>query len=94
MILKPRWLNVGPDHLSRIEIGEDPTNLEEGLLDVKLFVVCIANDHFADIIQFLTTGITLEGYSTQQKKELVVHTLDCSIIVGHLYNMGTHEILH
>ena len=27
-----RW-NVGPDHLSRIETGEEPSYLEEGLLD-------------------------------------------------------------
>jgi len=26
-------LNAGPHHLSRIETGEEPTNLEEGLSD-------------------------------------------------------------
>eukprot|EP00253_Pinus_taeda_P029644 PITA_29644 len=81
------------NHLSRIEIGEEPTNIDEGLLDVQLFVVRIANDNFVDIIYFLTTGTTLEGYSTQQKKELVVYAVDFSIIVGHLYKMGTDEIL-
>lgn len=34
IILKPGRLNVRPDHLSQNEIGEEPTNLEEGLLDV------------------------------------------------------------
>jgi len=33
VIMKPGRLNVGPYHLSLIEIGEEPTNLEEGLLD-------------------------------------------------------------
>lgn len=56
MIVKPGTLNVGRDHLSKIEIGEEPTNLEEGLLDAQLFIVHIANDHFVDIIQFLSTG--------------------------------------
>ena len=31
IIVKPVRLNVGPDHLSRIETGEEPTNIEEGL---------------------------------------------------------------
>eukprot|EP00253_Pinus_taeda_P034321 PITA_34321 len=93
VIVKPRQLNAGPDHLSRIETGEEPTNLEEGLPDVKLFAVCVADDHFAYIIQFLTTGITPKGYSTEHKKELVVRAADFSIIARHLYKMGTNEIL-
>ena len=56
--------------------------------------MCIVDDHFAHMIHFLTTRTTPEGYSTQQKKELVVCIIDFSIIVGHLYKMGTDEILH
>ena len=33
VIFKPGQLNAGPDHLSCIETGEEPTNLEEGLPD-------------------------------------------------------------
>jgi len=55
--------------------------------------MCVANNHFADSIQFLATGTTLEVYSNQQKKELVVHVADVSIIAGHLYKMGLDEIL-
>jgi len=29
VIVKPGKLNVGLDHLSQIEIGEEPTNLKE-----------------------------------------------------------------
>ena len=93
VIVKPGWLNVGPDHLSCIETGEEPTNLEEGLPDVQLFAVCIADGHFEDIIHFLTTGTVPKGYTVQQKKELVVRVTDFSIIVGHLYKMGSDEIL-
>jgi hypothetical protein len=32
-IVKPGKLNVGPDHLSRIMNGEEPTNLEDKFLD-------------------------------------------------------------
>ena len=30
IIVKPGRLNLGPDHLSRIDSGEEPTNLDEG----------------------------------------------------------------
>ena len=57
VIVKPGRLNAGPDHLSRIETGEEPTNLVEGLPDAQLFVVRVADNHFADIIHFLMTGM-------------------------------------
>ena len=31
IIVKPDLLNAGHDHLSRIEIGEEPTNIEDKL---------------------------------------------------------------
>ena len=31
IIVKPRRLNAGPDHLSRLESGEEPTSLEDSL---------------------------------------------------------------
>eukprot|EP00253_Pinus_taeda_P007634 PITA_07634 len=53
----------------------------------------ITDGHFEDIIHFLTTRTTLEGYIFQQKNELVVHVADFFVIAGHLYKMGTNEIL-
>ena len=91
--MKPRRLNAGPDHLSCIETGEEPTNLEEGLPDVWIFAVCIAESHFEDIIHFLTMGMAPKGYTSQQKEELMVCTTKFSAIAGHLYNMGSDEIL-
>ena len=58
LIVKPRCLNVGPDHLSSIENGDEPVILEEGFPDALLFVVHIVDDHFVDIIEFLSTGTT------------------------------------
>ena len=33
IIVKPGRLNPGPDHLSCIETGEEPTNIDDGLPD-------------------------------------------------------------
>ena len=72
VIVKPGRLNARLDHLLWIETGKDPTNLEEGLSDVQLFTVHVADNHFADIIHFFTTGMAPKGYTSEQKKELVV----------------------
>ena len=82
IIVKPRRLNAGLDHLSYIETGEEPTNLEEGLPYAQLFTIKVVDVHFADIIQFLTTGVAPAKYSVQQKKELVTRATDFTIITG------------
>lgn len=38
--------------MSHIETREEPTNLEEGLPDVQLFALRIADNHFVDIYTF------------------------------------------
>lgn len=48
--MKPQRLNNGPNHLSWIENGNEPTSLEEGFPDAQLFVMCVADEHFANII--------------------------------------------
>jgi hypothetical protein len=55
VIVKPRKLNVGPDNLSRVTNGEEPTNLEDTFHDVQLFSVQIVDDYFANIIEYLST---------------------------------------
>ena len=68
IIIKPGRLNGGPDHLSHIDTGEEPTNLDEGLPDAQLFTIKLVDAHFADIIEFLTTGVAPAAYSVQYKK--------------------------
>ena len=70
--MKPRCLNDGHDHLSRIETSEDLTNIDDGLPDAQLFRVDIADDHYASIIQFLATRVAPEEMLTSDKKPLVV----------------------
>ena len=55
-------LNVGPDHLSRLESGEEPNSLEDHLPDAQLFAIQIAYDYFKDIIEFLTMGTAPKEY--------------------------------
>ena len=88
VVVKPRHLNVGLDHLLQIETREEPTNLEERLPNTHLFVVRIIDSHFDDIIHFLTTSTDPKRYTSQQKKELVVHVVDFFVIARHLYKMG------
>lgn len=63
VIVKLGCLSAGLDHLSKIENGEEPTNLEEGLPNAQLYAVHVIDGQFEDIIHFLTTGTTLQGYS-------------------------------
>ena len=57
-------LNTSLDHLLHIDTGEEPTNIDDGFPDAQLFCVNIADDHYAPIIQFLVTGVSLENLST------------------------------
>jgi len=51
------------------------------------------DDHFTDIVQFLSTGMAPSEYTISQKKRLVVCTVDFSLIASQLYKMGPDEIL-
>jgi hypothetical protein len=93
IIVKPGRMNKGHDHLSRLEHGEELTSLKDTLSDAKLLAIRKIDDHFVEIVQFLSTRMEPSEYTIPQKKQLVVHVVDFSLIVGHLYNMGPDEIL-
>jgi hypothetical protein len=86
-------MNKGPDHLSRLEHGEEPTSLEDTLLDAQFLTIRKSDDHFVYIVQFLSIGMALGEYTIPQKKHLVVNAIDYSLIAGQLYKMGPNEIL-
>lgn len=52
VIVKLGRLSKGPDHLSRIKSGEEPTSLEEGLPDAQLFSVKMVDNYFDNIVEF------------------------------------------
>jgi hypothetical protein len=93
VIAKLGKLNAGPDHLSRITNGEKPMNLEENFPDAHLFSIQVADEYFADIIQYLSTRTAPQEFNTTQKKNLVVRVVDYQLTVGHLYKMGLDIIL-
>ena len=96
VVVKPGQLNVGLDHLSRIESGEEPNSLEDNLPDMQLLVLTMMDDQnkeFNVVIHFLSTRYAPEGFSTNQKKHLVVRAADYTLIARHLYKMGPDKIL-
>lgn len=93
IIVKLGRLNVGPDHLSRLESGEELADLEDSLPDAQLFSIQIIDDYFADIIEFLTTGKAPAEYSEKQRKQLLVKVANFTIISSQLYKLGPDEIL-
>jgi hypothetical protein len=76
-----------------LEHGEEPTSLEDTLSDAQLLAIRKVDDHFTEIVHFLSIGLAPSEYTITQKKQLVVRTTDFSLIVGQLYNMGPDEIL-
>ena len=65
IIVKPGRLNLGPDHLLRLELGEEPTSLDEGLPDAQLFAIHMVDEYFQDIVQYLAIGFPPVKMTTQ-----------------------------
>jgi hypothetical protein len=93
VVVKLGKLNAGPNHLSRITNGEEPTNIEETFPDAQLFSVQVADEYFTSIIQYLSTVTTPQYFNIAQKKNLVVEVVDYQLIDEHLYKMGADSIL-
>ena len=93
IIVKLGKLNVGPNHLSRMDSGEEPINLEYNFPDARLFSIDIADEYYEDIIHFLTIGWAPVEFTKQQKKQLVVKATDFTLIAGQLYKLGPYEVL-
>lgn len=80
--------------MSRIELGEEPTSLQDGIPDVQLFVVTMVDDFFIDIAEYLSFGVATNHYTVEQKKKLVVRASYYQLIAGQLYKLGLDDILH
>jgi hypothetical protein len=72
IVVKPGRMNKGPNHLFRLEHGEEPTSLDDALLDAQLLAIIKVNDHFTKIFHFLSIGMEPHEHIVIQKKQLVV----------------------
>jgi hypothetical protein len=61
-------MSKGPDHLSRLDHGEEPTSLEDTLPYAQLLAIKRVDEHFTEIVQFLSKGMTPSEYTIIQKK--------------------------
>jgi hypothetical protein len=68
IVVNPGRMNKEPHHLSRLEHGEEPTSLEDTLPDAQLFSIRKFDDHFTEIVHFLSIGMTPREYIVIQKK--------------------------
>jgi hypothetical protein len=93
VIVKPGKLNVGPDHLSRLETGECGGPIDDQLPNAYLFHIEVIPDYLSDVSLFLTTGKFLEDYFATQKPHLFVRAMNYRLIVGQLYKMVLDSIL-
>ena len=56
VIVRLGKLNVGPNHLSRIDTGEEPTGVEDDLPDAHLFRIEAVQEELEETAQFLENG--------------------------------------
>ena len=93
VIIRPSKENVGPDHLSKVESGEDPTGIDDDLPDAHLFRVEEIPAELEEIGQYLQEGKSLDHYSEKKKKILTIKVTPYTLINGNLYKLGLDGIL-
>ena len=94
VIIRPRKANVGPDHLPRIESGEDLTGIEDDLPDAHLFRVEAIPSELVEIGQYLQEGKAPDHYSEKKTKILTIKVDPFTLINGNLYKLGLDDVLH
>ena len=88
VVVQPRKANVGPNHLYRVESGEDPTGIDDDLPDAHLFRLEAIPTELAKIAQYLQEGKAPEHYSKKRKKILTIKATPFTLINGSLYKLG------
>ena len=93
VVVRPGKLNVDPNHLSRIDTGEELIRVEDDLSDAHLFRIEAIPAELEEITQFLESGQEPEGMSTKRKQILAMKAATYNLINGFLYKMGLDEVL-
>jgi hypothetical protein len=63
IVVKPERMNKGPGHFSRLEHGQEPTSLDDTLPDAQLLAIRKVDDHFTEIVQFMSTEMAPHKYT-------------------------------
>ena len=79
--------------MSRVKTGEDPTGIDDDLLDAHLFRVEAIPIELAEIDQDLQEGKASYHYSKKKKKILSIKVAPFTLINGNLYKLGLDDIL-
>ena len=84
---------MGPDHISRLELGENGRPFDDQLPNEDLFRIEVVPNYLEHIATFLASGQCREEYTTIQRKHLVFRATDYQITTCQLYNMGLDQVL-
>ena len=79
--------------MSIVESSEDPTGIEDDLLDAHLFRVEVIPSELAKIGQYLQEGKAPDHYSKKRKKILSTKATPYTLINGNLYKLGLDDVL-
>jgi hypothetical protein len=93
VIVRPGKKNVGPDHLSRLETGEDLTGIEDDFPDANLFRVEAVPKELEEIANFLEEGKAPDDLPTNKWKILAMKVAPFTLMNGYLYKLGLDNIL-
>lgn len=80
--------------MSRVESGEDMTEIDNDLLDAHLFRVEAIPSKLVEIGQYLQEGKAPDHYSEKKKKILTTKVVPFTLINGNLYKLGLDDIIH
>lgn len=86
-------MNVRPNHLSWLELGESKGSLEDQLPDVDLFRVEAIPNYLEEIATFLAIGKGMDEYTGTQRSHMVVRVANYQLLAGNLYKLVLDEVL-
>lgn len=79
--------------MSKVELDEDPTGIDDDLPDAHLFRVEAIPAKLAKIGQYLQEGKAPNYFLEKRKKILTIKVAPYTLINGNLYKLGLDDIL-
>lgn len=76
-----------------MQIGEEPSDIEDDFLDAHLIRVEAVPKELVDIVQFLQGDQAPKGLTKKKKKILAIKVTPYTLINGSLYKLGQDDVL-